>query len=553
MGFFRNSFLLVPLAVTQGSKCMASEIRWGPCDDIQTDNTTAIECGDLRVPLDYTNPTSNETLRLQLVRVPAAVQPSQGSIQFNFGGPGATARQSLVDLAPILQALTGGSHDLVAFDPRGTGNTIPFWCYENDAEMIWAAHEVQPSNSSEVMLGRQWARAAIDAHMCFERAAETGSLISTAFVARDLMSVAEALEEDGLLRYWGFSYGTTLGATVAAMFPDRVDKMIMDGVQNPHEYYHALADFEEWTDSDKVFSAIFEGCVAAPENCALAQRNGNGTTAAELERAVWDTLDALKRRPLALGNFMLDYTGLKGVLTQALYAPSGWPALATTLDLVLAGDVPALTRLMTEIGGGDTLTPEAIRASMVPFLALMGIHCGERTARAATLDDVMPAVERLYATSRIMGDLTPSLTMTCAQWRIEPRERYGGRFDGVRTRGPVLFIGNTYDAHTPLVSAYNVSSGFEGSVVLEVNGYGHCSLAVPSLCTLQTTTAYWLNGSLPDPGTVCESDMPLYSNVTWADVLLAAADDDAAALSLATPGAYDVPNLGRINRRGLMY
>jgi len=37
----------------------------------------------------------------------------------------------------------------------------------------------------------------------------------------------------------GFSYGTTLGATVAAMFPDRIDKMILDGVQNPHEYHHA--------------------------------------------------------------------------------------------------------------------------------------------------------------------------------------------------------------------------------------------------------------------------------------------------------------------------
>lgn len=39
----------------------------------------------------------------------------------------------------------------------------------------------------------------------------------------------------------GFSYGTTLGATVAAMFPDRIDKMILDGVQNPHQYYHAHA------------------------------------------------------------------------------------------------------------------------------------------------------------------------------------------------------------------------------------------------------------------------------------------------------------------------
>lgn len=30
-----------------------------------------------------------------------------------------------------------------------------------------------------------------------------------------------------------------LGATVASMFPDRMDKVILDGVMNPHEYYHA--------------------------------------------------------------------------------------------------------------------------------------------------------------------------------------------------------------------------------------------------------------------------------------------------------------------------
>lgn len=25
------------------------------------------------------------------------------------------------------------------------------------------------------------------------------------------------------------------------MFPDKVDKVVLDGVQNPHEYYHSYA------------------------------------------------------------------------------------------------------------------------------------------------------------------------------------------------------------------------------------------------------------------------------------------------------------------------
>lgn len=35
----------------------------------------------------------------------------------------------------------------------------------------------------------------------------------------------------------GISYGTLLGATIAAMFPDKIDKMVIDGVVNPTEYY----------------------------------------------------------------------------------------------------------------------------------------------------------------------------------------------------------------------------------------------------------------------------------------------------------------------------
>ncbi|EMR67890.1 putative peptidase tripeptidyl-peptidase protein [Eutypa lata UCREL1] len=143
--------------------------------------------------------------------------------------------------------------------------------------------------------------------------------------------------------------------------------------------------------------------------------------------------------------------------------------------------------------------------------------------------------------------------MVCAQWQIEPRERYEGSFDGVQTRNPVLFVGNTYDAHTPLVSARNVSAGFAGSVVLEVNGYGHSSLAAPSLCTIQRTSAYWLHGTLPEPGTVCEVDAPLYSNVTWGDVIQAAAGNSTSAPSLARRDVQYIPNVGRIFGQGRVW
>ncbi|PGH19695.1 hypothetical protein AJ80_03850 [Polytolypa hystricis UAMH7299] len=538
MVLFKASLLLSGLALAHAGPGKSPNIEWGACNKTEVNTSLPMDCSNLHVPLDYTDSRSNKTLRLELARLPASENPSKGSILFNFGGPGIPGRSSLVALASLLQALTGGQYDLIAFDPRGTGNTLPFTCYDNDLEVLAMMDEQILANASDTTMGRLWARASVDAQACFSKANETGSLIGTAFGARDLMSVVDALDEDGMLRYWGLSYGTTLGATVAAMFPDRIDKMILDGVQNPHEYYHAYADFEEWTMSDKVFSGIFSGCVAAPENCALAHGN---KTAAELEQVVWDMIDAVKYRPIPLGGGLLDYSASKQVMAQHLYSTSGWPDLAVMLDAMLSGN-PQESGPEPDAG----VYIDGKLQNSVQLMATMGIHCADRKLRTSSFDEIMPAMNQLLNISRVMGDVTTGMSMACAQWKIEPKERYEGDFQ-VKTKNPVLFIGNTYDGHTPIISARNVSSGFEGSVVLEVNGYGHCSVALPSKCTLKTVSEYWLKGTLPEPGKVCGVDAPPYSNVTWADVIGEASGNNTSCLLKRE--VYNVPSLHNLGRR----
>lgn len=78
-------------------------IQWGACDGAIINSTLAtVDCATLSVPLDYTEPQSNERLDLNLLRVRATFQPSRGSIQINFGGPGLPGRESLALLAQLL-------------------------------------------------------------------------------------------------------------------------------------------------------------------------------------------------------------------------------------------------------------------------------------------------------------------------------------------------------------------------------------------------------------------------------------------------------------------
>lgn len=62
---------------------------------------------------------------------------------------------------------------------------------------------MKSGNSSDVALGRPWTQGAINSDLCFQKSNATGSLICTAFVARNLVSVVDALDKGGMLRYWG--------------------------------------------------------------------------------------------------------------------------------------------------------------------------------------------------------------------------------------------------------------------------------------------------------------------------------------------------------------
>jgi hypothetical protein len=165
--------------------------------------------------------------------------------------------------------------------------------------------------------------------------------------------------------------------------------------------------------------------------------------------------------PTSSGVFIIDYTSVKSILFKMLYSPADWTTLAAQLAVLMAGDVEAIGKYFDKVAGGG---------SGIDAEAQFGIKCSDSTQSATDISEVLPIIEKRHAASHF-GDSADHVTMRCARWPLPAKERYSGDWN-VKTTKPLLIIGNTYDPVTPLASAKNVSSSFEGSVLLQQNSYG---------------------------------------------------------------------------------
>jgi hypothetical protein len=295
--------------------------------------------------------------------------------------------------------------------------------------------------------------------------------------------------------------------TFAAMFPDKVGRIIVDGVLNPSEYYagryviggslpsflrlrsrlfevltiRKCRDVQQVADTDAVFAGFVTLCQIYPEGCSLASyARGKAQSLFDILKQL---LEDLKLRPLALGPDFLtqyvDYGTLKSFIFTFLYTPSGWPLLASYLRAILEQDGSELVSLAAPLVNPTAPPPFPADTPLDPTSA---IRCSENALRSDNLNDVLPLVYEFYAQGWFAADvLTVPQPLTCPQWRLRAKEVYSGGFQNIKTRNPLLFIGNSFDPVTPLASARNGSAAFVGSEVLVQNGYGVSQIVFFSL------------------------------------------------------------------------
>ncbi|MET0863199.1 MAG: alpha/beta fold hydrolase, partial [Nakamurella sp.] len=226
-------------------------IEWGPCES-PTLVYFGAECGILIVPLDYNIPQI--TIHIAVSRVKHTVPDNeyQGIMLTNPGGPGGSGL-GLSILGAFVPNNAGAAYDWIGFDPRGVGSSDPSLSCDSN----YFSHprpQYIPYNRSleKIWLDRSkgYAEACTEAGRAFLDHAKTTDTV------QDMDSIRAALGEPKL-NFYGFSYGTYLGQVYSTLYPDRVRRMVFDGVVNPTRVWYQ-ANLDQDVAFDKSMDVYFK-------------------------------------------------------------------------------------------------------------------------------------------------------------------------------------------------------------------------------------------------------------------------------------------------------
>jgi len=169
----------------------------------------------------------------------------------NPGGPGGSGVSFLLNSVQVGLKIGGSNYDLVSWDPRGVNNSIPVADCKLSPDLtgrklkIRSQEKLYGPSLAPVYFEEQYASAQEIGPECWASIGgpkDAGPHMTTATVARDMVSILDAFQasedgqkcgDSGLLNYWGISYGTVIGQTFASMFPERVGRVVLDGVVDP--------------------------------------------------------------------------------------------------------------------------------------------------------------------------------------------------------------------------------------------------------------------------------------------------------------------------------
>lgn len=462
---------------------------WRACDD------EPLECGSVQVPVDWADP-AGPTLAVALVRVPASGD-RQGSLLVNFGGPGVSGVDLVTEFGEaVVGAPLADAYDLVGFDPRGVGASSGIDCLTDPELDAWRAFDTEADADTDPAAAIAQSRVAADrfAAGCARSAGDLLANLDTVSAARDLDVVRDALGEQRL-DYLGYSYGTLLGATYADLFPQRVDRFVLDGALDPTSSYRDVVRGQA-TGIERALRGYVRACLAGDAgDCPLSgnEDDAMAQAAGVVERA--DDTPLPTDQPGREVTIGLAFTGI----VSTLYDQRSWPSLSAALTEAIVDGRG--TQLLTLADGYADREPDGTYSSNIDE-AFTAINCVDYPVddspeamdrAAAALEDAAPFIGAFMAYGEVL----------CGQWPV-PASRTPGPLTAAGAP-PVLVLGTTGDPATPYEWAVALAQQLDSGVLLTREGEGHTAYGQGSRCVDASVEAWLVRGEIVDDGTVCTS------------------------------------------------
>jgi pimeloyl-ACP methyl ester carboxylesterase len=462
-----------PADTTDEGEPSLGAIQWkrldGPLDE-----------GHLLVPLSYDDPTG-PTIDLYLVRHRATDENNRiGTLLVNPGGPGFGGTSLAYSAEFIYGEEVLERFDIIGWDPRGTGESEPAVDCIDEYDPYFGL-DSSPDDQAE--RDALIAKADEFAAACQENSGELLAHIGTADSARDVDSIREALGE-ATISFFGFSYGSELGAVWATLFPDTVRALVIDGAADITSPYLGQ-NIQQAAGFEAVFTTFLAQC-SSRSSCPF-HNDGDAEGAFDALAAGIDegSLELDGRLPITHGVLFT-------AVTQAMYSESSWPALEEALADAQRGDGDALVELYDNYFGlFDGI------ASGNELEAYFGINCLDDPGSTGPDDLYTHEAEFAAAAPRLGRAWMAELTF-CSRWPVPPAAAQVADGKGA---GPIVVVGTTGDPATPLQGTRNTAGALEDGRLIVVEGDQHTGYGLNE-CVIDAVDGY-----LVDPSSAPQTEL----------------------------------------------
>ena len=452
-------------------------IEWESFDD-------TVDVATIDVPVDYADPDS-ETIELFLAKYNAIDQANRiGTLLVNPGGPGFGGSDFAFFASQIFDQPLLERFDILGWDPRGTGESEPAIDCIDDYDRYFNELDATPESDGERQLLVDTAEDFAAA--CQDNNAEILEFVGTNNSARDMDTIRRGLGED-TISYFGFSYGSELGATWATLFPDTVRAAVLDGASDPNA--DALESSLQQVQGFESSLATFLTQCSERTTCAF---HNDG----DAERAFDDLMNRLDADPLPSDgerppvNRDVATTGV----VQAMYSESFWPVLEQSLAAAAdAGDGSGLLELADRY---YQRMPDGTYGNELE--AFQVISCADTSERKS--------IEEADAENELFTEVAPRLVppgsaggyfCTFFPPAVDPRVDITGA-----GAGPIVVIGTTGDPATPFDSTVRMSNTLEDGRLVIVEADQHTGYGV-NRCVIDLVNDYLIDLEAPADETEC--------------------------------------------------